>query len=426
MNEAKNRQAGQFAGIAYIVLGVLSLLSLLTNLDIFRYIWLWTLVEIASYAYLAVMMLLKRRDALVSIGYGLMTLLYLRNLFVTYGAVNKLMALLLVLASAAMALVCLTEYIPSLKESVKKYWFAPAGCVVVTLIPTFLSALFNWIFNGFPFFRYFVVTVFSSIITSGLMAAGMFFAAAWMTQPDKLSFSGSSSQPQYQQNPYQTVGQGPRASAAGASYAAPAGGYAAGAGAQQGGGMLPASAYCGLVKHILLLLFTFGIWYLIWIYRTTDNLNCLDDEPPRNPATKLLLCMFVPFYSIYWVYKSAQRIDRLSAMAGQSSDSATLYLILAILIGIVPPILMQDKINSLAAPQGMPHAAQGGTYTAPQQPQPRVQQTPPQAAPYTTPQRPQASAADVVEELKKYKELLDMGAITQEEYDAKKKQLLGL
>lgn len=36
---------------------------------------------------------------------------------------------------------------------------------------------------------------------------------------------------------------------------------------------------------------------------------------------------------------------------------------------------------------------------------------------------PAASAAD---ELKKFKELLDMGVITQEEFDAKKKQLLGL
>ena len=35
----------------------------------------------------------------------------------------------------------------------------------------------------------------------------------------------------------------------------------------------------------------------------------------------------------------------------------------------------------------------------------------------------QTSAAD---EIKKFKELLDMGAITQEEFDAKKKQLLGL
>ena len=37
--------------------------------------------------------------------------------------------------------------------------------------------------------------------------------------------------------------------------------------------------------------------------------------------------------------------------------------------------------------------------------------------------QPVVSPAD---ELKKFKELLDMGAITQEEYDAKKKQLLGL
>ena len=33
---------------------------------------------------------------------------------------------------------------------------------------------------------------------------------------------------------------------------------------------------------------------------------------------------------------------------------------------------------------------------------------------------------DVVEELKRYKELLDSGILTQEEFDAKKKQLLGL
>ena len=32
----------------------------------------------------------------------------------------------------------------------------------------------------------------------------------------------------------------------------------------------------------------------------------------------------------------------------------------------------------------------------------------------------------VADEIKKFKELLDMGAITQEEFDAKKKQLLGL
>ena len=33
---------------------------------------------------------------------------------------------------------------------------------------------------------------------------------------------------------------------------------------------------------------------------------------------------------------------------------------------------------------------------------------------------------DHIEQIKKFKELLDIGAITQEEFDAKKKELLGL
>lgn len=36
------------------------------------------------------------------------------------------------------------------------------------------------------------------------------------------------------------------------------------------------------------------------------------------------------------------------------------------------------------------------------------------------------TVADGTEEIKKFKELLDEGIITQEEFDAKKKQLLGL
>ena len=37
-----------------------------------------------------------------------------------------------------------------------------------------------------------------------------------------------------------------------------------------------------------------------------------------------------------------------------------------------------------------------------------------------------ASPPSAADEIKKFKELLDMGVITQEEFDAKKKQLLGL
>ena len=41
-------------------------------------------------------------------------------------------------------------------------------------------------------------------------------------------------------------------------------------------------------------------------------------------------------------------------------------------------------------------------------------------------QQPASATVSVADELKKFKELLDMGAITQEEFDAKKKDLLGL
>jgi hypothetical protein len=49
----------------------------------------------------------------------------------------------------------------------------------------------------------------------------------------------------------------------------------------------------------------------------------------------------------------------------------------------------------------------------------------PAPAPAAEPAAAPAPSVDVAEEIKKFKELLDMGAITQEEFDTKKKQLLG-
>ena len=154
-------------------------------------------------------------------------------------------------------------------------------------------------------------------------------------------------------------------------------------------------AYCSLGKHIVLCLFTFGIWYLIWIYRTTKYLNNAPNSLQYNPANKLLLCMFVPFYQIYWFYKHGQRIDNLSKQKNlNNADMATLCLILGIFIPIVACILMQDRINTICTSKET--ANNPGTTDT------------------------------VALDLKKYKELLDSGIITQEEFDTKKKQLLGL
>lgn len=61
--------------------------------------------------------------------------------------------------------------------------------------------------------------------------------------------------------------------------------------------------------------------------------------------------MFIPFYQIYWIYKHAQRIDKMTAAKfGVQEDNSTVYLILALFIPVVALILMQDKINKLCRP----------------------------------------------------------------------------
>ena len=197
--------------------------------------------------------------------------------------------------------------------------------------------------------------------------------------------------------------------------------------------------YCDMTKHVLLLLFTFGIWQYLWIYRITEYLNAAFDGQKRNPVTKLLLCMFVPFYYIYWVYQSAKRIDALARQNGVASDISTVSTVLAIFIGFVPPILMQSKLNQICASKGYPTyaaspAPQPAYQAAPQpsyqpqsnyQPQPQTNYQP--QSNYQVPAAPaQPTASDTADELRKLKSLLDDGIITPEEFDAKKKQILGL
>ena len=160
-----------------------------------------------------------------------------------------------------------------------------------------------------------------------------------------------------------------------------------------------ADGYISLGRHIILSLFTFGIWPLIWIYRTTRFLNNTPNVEQYQPCNKLLLCMFIPFYQIYWYYKHGQRIDTYTkSKRMDTSDMATMCLILGIFVPFVASILMQDRINSICVAKEQV-----------------VDEAPTQDV-----------SASITDELVKYKELLDMGVITQEEFDAKKKQLLGL
>ena len=161
-----------------------------------------------------------------------------------------------------------------------------------------------------------------------------------------------------------------------------------------------ANGYTEILTHVLLLVFTFGIYHLYWIYKTTQFLNERSGNK-RNETAELLLSMFIPFYIIYWYYKTAEILDSVDT-AHPNKDFKTLILIFAIVVAVVAAIMIQDRINKMV-----------GEPNAPVQPQ---------AAGGVMPEYEQSA----IDEVKKYKELLDMGAITQEEFDAKKKELLNI
>ena len=154
---------------------------------------------------------------------------------------------------------------------------------------------------------------------------------------------------------------------------------------------------CDMLKHILLLVFTFGVWYCIWIYRTTGFLNGTRDHPDRNPTNQLLLCIFVPFYLIYWVYQSAKRTDIQAADKGIPSDLGILCLVMAFFVPMLPPILMQDKFNRFSEPAQTVQVA--------------VRDLDPQ---------------ELSARLRAYKQLQEDGLISPEDYEAKKNQLLNI
>lgn len=161
-------------------------------------------------------------------------------------------------------------------------------------------------------------------------------------------------------------------------------------------------SYYDLVKHALLTLFTCGIWYYIWIYKTTRSLNKVPESEQYEPLKQTLLCIFVPFYSAYWFYKHSQKIDELNKYKGNPTDNSLMFVLLGVFIPLLACILMQDAVNKQFTTKAVVNVT--------------VNQDSDNA--YYN------NEIDIIEIIKEYKALLDCGAITQEEFEQKKKELL--
>ena len=105
--------------------------------------------------------------------------------------------------------------------------------------------------------------------------------------------------------------------------------------------------YNGIGKYLFLTIITCGIWNLIWTYKVTKNLNKVSSAASRKPIVELLLCMFLPFYYIYWIFKTAEGVEAYGTTVGKKYNLNILCLAISFVCPLFSTILIQDKINQI-------------------------------------------------------------------------------
>ena len=105
--------------------------------------------------------------------------------------------------------------------------------------------------------------------------------------------------------------------------------------------------YNSIAKHIFFSIITFGIWQLIWIFNVTKNLCNVPSAEKRKPWAALLLCIFLPFYLVYWLYKTAEAVEAYGNENGKQFKIGTRCLVLAFFCPLFSTVIIQDKINQI-------------------------------------------------------------------------------
>lgn len=351
-------------GIIFIILGIWSMGSVFSA----GYMAFWHILETGAFVLLAVAMLSKTRYPLVPIALAaetLCSLVYLINGLINGKYTTEIMSYysyydethfnllcilpdllsLLAVGAACFAVFAMgTNLLEKYRKTAENLWFVPALIEAASILLSIILYIAFYALNIFNIYWIYGWYSFSSFLYGLLYTAGLAAVLLNLKYPEcaaqRQEAPSAEADQQGAQGAQGAQGDQNDQSAQYASRSASSAVYTT-------QNVTRPDGYCSMVKHVLLLIFTFGIWQLIWIYRTTRYLNCVTAEPPRNPTTKLLLCMFVPFYIIYWMYKHAKYIDILAAEKGIPSDIGALCLVLEFFVPIVPPILMQDKLNTI-------------------------------------------------------------------------------
>lgn len=241
------------------------------------------LMPIVGNAIIAAALLMKRKNLLLMIGFGLLTVLQL--MYLGTPGDSKLSCILWLLVY------CIMMLLPKLGEKAEKLWFIPAvGCGILSL----------WgAISAFPF----VGVFFQQLFLGGIKTAALLFASLWIVYPDGLPES-----------------EFPEATGDG---------------------------YRSIIKLLLLCVFTFGIYDFIWIYRTSKYLNRVNSETKQQPGHQVAACIFLGLFGYfhYWAYKNAQRVDTLAHEKGIQSNIAFMCLLFGPFF--ISSLIIQDRINTI-------------------------------------------------------------------------------
>lgn len=107
------------------------------------------------------------------------------------------------------------------------------------------------------------------------------------------------------------------------------------------------TAQVGVAMQIFLSVITLGIWYWVWLYRTTGVLNDKSTHIKDTAFVEILGCIFVPFYAVYWCYKNSKKADQyVMRYLPNTNAIATLCFVLSIFVPMLSLAIIQNTINN--------------------------------------------------------------------------------
>lgn len=103
---------------------------------------------------------------------------------------------------------------------------------------------------------------------------------------------------------------------------------------------------------LLLTIVTCGIYYYIYLYKASEEIQAFTGETDTSPTLEVVLSLLTcGLYTIYWDYKMARKIALMQHSVGiASTDNAILYLVLNFLgVGFINAMIQQGHLNDIWA-----------------------------------------------------------------------------